>query len=258
MPKIVKSRPIIKSLSKMKKRSIPLLFFTFCTLFSCQEPTPPEIKIDNEAIATFIKFIDYSVQEVRRLPSTDVNSATEAVIRIIPEFEKEYGVDLRYQARGFSAGRAPATSLSERDLEEKLVYYSSISESEDDYLRKLRALRTEVMNSTLSPAIKSKLLTRIALQEEVVKYLDKVDQTTRSEKDKDDKKEECSGWWKCWGKCVAGILGGAATGALTFGFAGAAVGTVTVPVVGTVSAGTVGAIAGGVAGALTGATTSCD
>lgn len=246
----------------MKKRSISLLLFTFCVLFSCQEPTPPDpqVKIDNEAIATFIRFVDYSVQEVQRLPSPDPNTATEAIIRAIPEFEKKYGVDLAYNPRASVAGRARTQSATERDLEDKLSYYSSISESEDDYLWRLRTLKTEVITSSLSSVSKSKLLTRITLNEELVRYLDKADQAVRDTngEDDDDQEEECSGWWQCWGKCVAGILGGAATGALTFGFAGAAVGTITLPVVGTVSAGTVGAVAGGVAGGLTGATTSCD
>lgn len=65
------------------------------------------------------------------------------------------------------------------------------------------------------------------------------------------------GWWESWGRCLAGILGGMGTGALTFGLAGAAVGTIVLPVIGTVSAGVVGAVAAAVSGALTGAATFC-
>lgn len=65
------------------------------------------------------------------------------------------------------------------------------------------------------------------------------------------------GWWDDWGKCAASIAGGAITGATTLGLAGAAVGTVVLPVVGTVSAGAVGAIGGGIGGALTGAAAGC-
>lgn len=243
----------------MKKRPITLFLVVFCTLFSCHEATSPEIEVDKDAIATFIRFIDFSVQEVKRLPTPNPSAATEAIITAIPEFEKKYGVNLGYQSRGNAAGRARVESGSERDLAKKLVYYSSISVSEDDYLRKLRTLKGEIIASGLSPATKSTLLTRVVLNEELVKYLDNADQAARNSEDEDDdNEEECSGWWECWGKCVTGILGGAATGALTFGFAGAAVGTITLPVLGTVSAGTVGAIAGGVAGGLTGATSSCD
>lgn len=65
------------------------------------------------------------------------------------------------------------------------------------------------------------------------------------------------GWWDDWGKCASSIIGGAVTGATTLGLAGAAVGTVVLPVVGTVSAGVVGAVGGGIGGALTGAAAGC-
>lgn len=70
---------------------------------------------------------------------------------------------------------------------------------------------------------------------------------------------DCSqgNWWDDWGKCAAGIISGAGSGALTFGFAGAAVGTVTLPIIGTVSAGTVGAIGGAIVGGLGGAASFC-
>jgi hypothetical protein len=57
------------------------------------------------------------------------------------------------------------------------------------------------------------------------------------------------GWWSSWGKCAAGILGGAGLGALT----GAGAGSL-LPAVGT----TIGGIAGGIFGGLAGAATSCD
>lgn len=59
------------------------------------------------------------------------------------------------------------------------------------------------------------------------------------------------------GKCVAGISGGAISGAGTLGIGGAAVGTITVPGVGTVGGGLVGGVVGAVGGGLTGAATFC-
>lgn len=56
------------------------------------------------------------------------------------------------------------------------------------------------------------------------------------------------GWWGDWGKCAAGIAGGAGTE----GLAGAGVGSA-VPGIGTAT----GAAVGGVAGALTGAAAAC-
>jgi hypothetical protein len=62
--------------------------------------------------------------------------------------------------------------------------------------------------------------------------------------------EEISGggWWASWGKCAAGIVGGAGLG----GLAGGAAGSV-IPVLGT----GIGAGIGAVSGALSGAAAAC-
>ncbi len=57
-----------------------------------------------------------------------------------------------------------------------------------------------------------------------------------------------AGWWDDWGKCAAGILGGAGGGALGGGAAGSVI-----PGVGTLA----GGIIGGISGALTGAAAAC-
>ena len=69
-------------------------------------------------------------------------------------------------------------------------------------------------------------------------------------------KAPVNSWWNSWGKCAAGIAGGAITGATTLGLAGAVAGTA-LPGVGTVTAGTIGAIGGAIGGALTGAAAAC-
>lgn len=56
------------------------------------------------------------------------------------------------------------------------------------------------------------------------------------------------GWWDSWGRCAAGIVGGAGLGALGGGAAGSVI-----PVLGT----TAGLIIGGIAGGLSGAAASC-
>ncbi len=65
------------------------------------------------------------------------------------------------------------------------------------------------------------------------------------------------GWWKDWGKCAAGIAGGAVSGATTVGLGGAAVGAVTIPIAGSVPGGAIGAVGGGIGGGLTGAVAAC-
>lgn len=62
-------------------------------------------------------------------------------------------------------------------------------------------------------------------------------------------KDWCKEQWENWGRCAAGIVGGAGTGAL------AGAGIAAIPTVG-IGAG-VGAIAGGISGALTGAASAC-
>jgi hypothetical protein len=57
------------------------------------------------------------------------------------------------------------------------------------------------------------------------------------------------GWWKSWGRCVAGITGGILIGGVT----GAGVGSV-VPAIGT----TIGGIIGAVGGGLSGAAAACE
>ena len=57
-----------------------------------------------------------------------------------------------------------------------------------------------------------------------------------------------NGWWNSWGRCAAGIVGGAGLGALTGGAAASVI-----PVLGT----TAGLIVGGVSGGLSGAAAAC-
>ncbi len=56
------------------------------------------------------------------------------------------------------------------------------------------------------------------------------------------------GFWRRYGKCAAGMLGGAGAGVLT----GAAVGS-SIPILGTIGCG----ILGGLSGLLTGAASAC-
>jgi hypothetical protein len=247
----------------MKKRLASLLLFGLALTLSCSDELSQEplISVDNAAVDNFIRFVDFTVDEVRMNSVSDPQAVIATIARRIPEFEKRHGIKLNYEAgRRSSNAREVSRSGTDPYLAKKMVYYSSISASENEYLKRLGLLKLEVRASTLSPDEKSDLLTQITLNEKFVRYLDQEDAKAKmSEEDEDEEEdEECSGWWNCWGKCVAGIVGGAGTGALTFGFAGAAVGTLTLPVVGTVSAGLVGSIVGGVAGGLSGAAVSCD
>jgi hypothetical protein len=65
------------------------------------------------------------------------------------------------------------------------------------------------------------------------------------------------GWWDSWGKCAAGIIGGAGSVGVGYALAGAGAGTVILPVVGTVSVAVVAGVAGAVFGGLAGAAAAC-
>lgn len=112
----------------------------------------------------------------------------------------------------------------------------------------------EISNGEIDTQDKDYLLTYITVFKQTLLFIESNQDLFKS---KISKIAEEDSWWDSWGQCAAAISGGAVTGATTLGLAGAAVGTVTLPVVGTVAAGTVGAVGGAIGGALTGAATGC-
>lgn len=141
--------------------------------------------------------------------------------------------------------------------------------SEEEYKNNLLNLKKNIINSDISQEEKQLLVDNIGFMVAFVDWMGTLESQytnkllsvkTRGLQPDDQKsgdQQKCDGWWSCWGKCVAGTLGGAITGGATLGVAGAAIGTVTVPVIGTISAGAVGAVAGAIGGGLTGAAASC-
>lgn len=235
---------------------------------SCQhnEPDVPSVQVDQKAIDQFISLVDMSVEALERHPPKDLAEATSILYGKIPEFEASLGVDLNVTAatRRTAASRVPPESGTGQfsdnrtRIQERIVRYSEVATSADDYLRRLAALKSEIRNSRVSSMERSELLTLVALNEEFVRYLDlRVSEITKSG-GKVAPAMKCDGWWSCWGRCVAGTVGGAGLGALTGAAYGGAGCTMVLPVVGTVACGTVGAVAGGIFGGLAGAAASCE
>lgn len=225
----------------------------------------PHGRIDRKAIEQFISLVDMGVEALANNPPRDPLSATDILVAKTPEFQARIGMDLQLgkRGRGSSAGREPLESGTTQisttriQLQEKIVQYGQASTSAYDDLRRLALLSSEIRNSRISGPEKSELLTLVALNEEFVRYLDyKVGEITKSG-GQVAPAMKCSGWWSCWGKCVAGTVGGAGLGALTGATYGGVGCTMVLPVVGTVACGSVGAIAGGVFGGLAGAATAC-
>lgn len=161
----------------------------------------------------------------------------------------------RFEYAGLKINKETPSQLklsSEFYKESYVIVNASNFESEFDYINFLNSKVKDIKNGNFNFQEKQILLEEIEFQIQLVEMISSLESqySVNSEFNK-------KGWWKSWGRCVAGTLGGALTGAGTLGLAGAAIGTVTLPVVGTVSAGAVGAIVGGVGGGLTGAAASC-
>ena len=128
-------------------------------------------------------------------------------------------------------------------------------DSAEAYQNQLADLRADMLNSSISTPEKQALINRIAFMHAFVDWMGTVADSPAAEM---TSIKNCNGWWSCWGKCVAGIVGDAIVGGVGLGLEGAAIGTVTVPVLGTVSAGAVGAIAGAIGGGIAGASEACN
>ncbi len=259
----------------MKKLSIVLSVFLLTIAFSCNDNSnltkQSEIKIDDKGIATLINYIDFNVNQLASTGFKDYGNQ-EALAKIVATssatFEKQYGVSIiagTKNARSSSDQLEYATS-KDSEVAQKLLAFSKTSANEDDYLSKLSNLKTEIYSYSISDSEMQILMNKVVFIERFVKYLDVKAESaalTKGIKYNANAKQDanapaCKDWWCSWGKCAAGILGGAGLGAMAGGTYGAAGGTVVLPVVGTVAVGTVGAIAGGIFGGLAGASQSCD
>ena len=245
----------------MKKLSIVFSALLLIIAFSCNNNNitkQNEIKIDKKGIATLINFIDFNVNQLSLSGFKDYgnkDALAKSVVSNVSVFEKQYGITITNGNSNprISSDNSYVTSMDE-EIAQRLLFFSQSANDEVEYLSKIATLKNDIYSYDLSTSEKEILLNKITFIEEMVnymssKYLDSEVIQANAKKDS---------WWSSWGKCAAGILGGAGTGALTFGLGGAAVGTVTLPVVGTVAAGAVGAIGGAIAGGLTGAAASCD
>ncbi|WP_294220858.1 hypothetical protein [uncultured Chryseobacterium sp.] len=170
-------------------------------------------------------------------------------------FEKslmEQGVKI-VDAKNFST---ESFSDDYKRFEEQITLVNNF-DTETDYLNYLSELNTTILNSKLVEEEKQVLVNSIEFEKQFVSLMDKLNNQYPNE-------TERRGWWKSWGKCLAGTLGGAITGGVVgcggIGAIGGLVGSV-VPGAGTAVGAAAGCIGGGIAGAigggLTGAATLC-
>ena len=131
-------------------------------------------------------------------------------------------------------------------------------QSKENYVIFISNLEDEILNSNIVTKEKQILINKIAVMVAFTDWLEGIVETEKSESGFEMKSDddECDGWWSCWGKCTAAVLGGTGTGALAGAVVPAAGCTLVLPGIGTVACGAVGAIVGGVSGALTAAGTA--
>lgn len=248
------------NLNFMKRLTIVTVLAIFMVT-ACQEqermtPVQQVPQADKAAIDNFIRFIDFNQKQLMKQPSLSKEQVTQVVVASIPEFEKQYGINLTSSdtPKQFTAGRRFSYDGLELQIMQDMVAYAETSYSESQYLDNISGLNSQVLSSDLPYESKVSLLTQIGLQQSLVSYMGQLalyaQETPRV--------AACDGWWGCWGKCAAGIIGSAGMGALSGANIGGVGCTVVLPVVGTVACGTAGAVVGAIFGGFAGGARACD
>ncbi len=198
-----------------------------------------------------------SIGENIRNSNTDFGD-NKAVFRIASEMYTNSPDQLNIFQNSFTQSQQKSeveNELSKLRKDEIQEILNSIGNYENfgDFKMYLDSKFDEIVGSNLSIEDKDYLLTYIVTYKSTIDFI-YINQDLFAPEFAKYSKES---WWDSWGQCATAISGGAVTGAVTLGLAGAAVGTVVLPIVGTVSAGAVGAIGGAIGGALTGAASGC-
>jgi len=202
------------------------------------------------------------VEKVKAIAADYYGSNSDRYKSFIASYETKFAA-----ANGRSTSTSSLTPVQESKMLE-IVAQIGVSASADDFVAYLGNQFNEVYYApTMDVTDKDVLLTYITAYEASIEFLMVNSDVINAEMPNED--EPCDtcpqepdwgrtqGWWDSWGKCAAGILGGAISTGGAGVLAGAAVGTVALPVVGTVSGAVVGGIAGAIGGGLTGAATFC-
>ena len=147
-----------------------------------------------------------------------------------------------------------STSFNNKEVNDELNRIKKALENSESPSNFIEFLKSEFdnvnTNNNLKPENKDFLLKFIVTYQVSVEYLSNNLELVVPPNSITGKKSslQIENWWSAWGRCAAGILGGAGLGALSGAAAGSAV-----PALGT----TAGAIIGGIAGGLAGAAAAC-
>jgi hypothetical protein len=148
-------------------------------------------------------------------------------------------------------------------IENRINYILSVSETDIEAIRYFETMFMDIMTTFEEKLCFISMKETLEFMSDNNQYLDlnfvQIAATKNSE-------VPCKGWWKCWGKCVASIIGGYYAGGIAgcgvLGGIGGTVGSALEPgagtVIGALSGCAAGTLLGGLGGALTGAVLGCD
>ena len=257
----------------MKK--LILICITFSLVFSCNNEE--DISNQESQIVDYQSF-SKKLEDVLAQVSSNMRSRNIKVMDF-REFKNEISnvltVDDNFE-KAFDESYDYVSALASADkrkVEKKTIYVTPyqykvfkqidelwyLSTSPDIYRDGLEALLAEVIASDAKVEEKNPLLTHLSSQlvahEFIESNLDLLG--IENERGREAKRGGDRDWWSDWGRCAAGIVGGAGTVGLGGFLGGAAVGTVTLPVIGTVSGALVGGVGGVIFGGISGAAAAC-
>ncbi len=256
----------------MEKFTRPLLIVMALLTFACNQQNEVAPQEDSIQLSEIISDNLSSIADGLRA-SQQTFSNTELVERLGREnLEITYGSDSdainsysnAFSSRNLQNARIEEQTVLSNEANEflnQIVESANSSEHLKAYKNTLDVIDQSIINSELSDDEKTILRVQvISLQTSLTFVAENFDlfhpeaiTDGRVSKEKEPVSEEDESWWDSWGKCAAGIVGGAGTEALAGCGIGAAagLGIASIPGCG------VGAIAGGIFGGLTGAAIFC-
>ncbi len=227
-------------------------------LFNCtnKEQQPEKIDlIDNSAnvnklINAFDLLVDKSL--------ANSNLSDDELGKLFMDEAKKSGLNI-VKVEQKNPIRVKSNDSSQKFSNEYLKFSDEIQNApsypkKEEFKNSLTKLNADVLNSTISIKEKQILVDNIRFMVAFVDWMEKLEQS------KNVATKGKKSWWKRWGKCVAGTLGGAITTGLegcgigagvggAIGTAAAGVGVVPGVVGGCVAGGVVGIVGGGLKGA---------
>lgn len=253
----------------MKKLSFSVLLLL--TLFSCGEVELSAEKIDLERYVQLEKKLTTEFNNLaaglRNIPSdlNDKNAVLNVAKNTYGQSSELYKVFLNsyeYQVNVSSNGRTAEEVINLTPVQEEritqILNHIPNTYSLEDFLIYLDDQFTIIANQPrMLMSDKDFLLSYIVSYKSTLVFINTNIDLINAGFEDPSFGGRTQGWWDSWGKCAAGIIGGAGSVGIGYALAGAGAGTIVLPVVGTVAVAVVAGVAGAVFGGLAGAAAAC-